>query len=276
MHPIAVSTPDGLTIAAAEWGNPSGPEIVFVHGFSQCSLSWERQLSDVGLSREFRMIAYDLRGHGASDKPTDKDRYAQDRLWADEMAAVIATARLRRPVLVGWSYAGRVVTDYVRFHGTESIAGINFVAAVTKSGSEFLGPDIKHLGGMQSDDVATNIAATRAFLRACFAKQPSAECFEIMLAFNMLVPPRIRAGVLGRTPNTGDILPQLTLPILVTHGTHDRVISKSFGEFTASSVPGAQLSLYEEIGHSPFWEDASRFNRELASFVRAAKLPGSA
>ena len=275
-QPIVVATPDGLTIAAGEWGNPSGPEIVFIHGFSQCSLSWERQLTDSGLGDEFRMIAYDLRGHGASDKPTDKETYAQDRAWADELAAVIAAARLKKPVLVAWSYAGRVVSDYARSHGTEAVAGINFVAAVTKSGNEFLGPDIKHLGGMQSDDLATNIAATRAFLRASFATQPSADQFETMVAFNMVVPARVRAGVLSRTPNAGDILPRLTLPVLVSHGTHDRVISKAFGEFTASATPGAKLSLYDGIGHSPFWEDAPRFNDELASFVRAVNVPGRA
>src|SRR5262249_17426647 len=140
MQPFTVSTPDGLTVAASECGNPSGPEIVFIHGFSQCSLSWERQLSDGALGREFRMIAYDLRGHGPSNKPTDKDKSAHDRLWADDLAAVIAAAGLKRPVLVGWSYAGRVISDYVRAHGTDGIAGINFVAAVTKSGNEFLGP----------------------------------------------------------------------------------------------------------------------------------------
>jgi pimeloyl-ACP methyl ester carboxylesterase len=270
MQPITVSTPDGLTIAAGEWGNPSGPEILFIHGFSQCSLSWERQLSDSTLGQEFRMIAYDLRGHGASDKPSDKGRYSQDRLWADELAAVIAAARLRRPVLVGWSYAGRVITDYVRFYGIEALAGINFVAAVTKSGNEFLGSDIKHLGGMQSDDLATNIVATRTFLRACVAEQPSTDQFEVTLAFSMMVPARIRAAVLSRTPNPGDVLPRLTLPVLVSHGTQDRVILKTLGEYTASAAPNATLSLYDGIGHLPFWENASRFNHELAGFVRAA------
>ena len=37
---ISVKTPDGLTIAAQDWGNPNGPEIIFVHGFSQSHLSW--------------------------------------------------------------------------------------------------------------------------------------------------------------------------------------------------------------------------------------------
>jgi non-heme chloroperoxidase len=270
MRPISITTPDQLTIAAGEWGNPTGREIVFIHGYSQCSLSWLRQLTDSELAREFRMVAYDLRGHGASDKPIEKERYSKDRLWADELAAVIATAGLKRPVLVGWSYGGRVISDYVRFHGSDAIAGINFVSAVTKSGSEFLGPDIRTTAGTLSDDLATNIAATRAFLRACFAKEPSADDFETMLAFNMVIPAKVRAGIVSRRPNPGDILPQLTLPVLVTHGTLDRIILPILGEFTASAVPNAKLSLYEGIGHLPFWEDAARFNGELATFVRAA------
>jgi pimeloyl-ACP methyl ester carboxylesterase len=42
------------------------------------------------------------------------------------------------------------------------------------------------------------------------------------------------------------------------------------GQYTASVIPGAKLSVYEGVGHSPFYEDAPRFNAELAAFVRAA------
>lgn len=273
MQPIVVRTPDGLSIAAGEWGNREGPEIVFIHGLSQSMLSWQRQLTDATLTRDFRMVAYDLRGHGASEKPSGRASYAQDQLWADELAAVIAAFGLKRPVLVGWSYSGRVISDYVRAHGSSHIAGINFVAAVTKSGNELLGPEIMNVRGMTSDDLATNIAATRAFVHACFEKQPSAEELETFVAFNMVVPAAVRAAVVARTPNPGDMLERLALPVLVTHGTHDRVILPSFGEFTASAVPNARLSLYDGVGHSPFWEDAPRFNHELAEFVRSANQP---
>jgi len=60
MRPINVTAPDGVKVAAYEWGNPAGREIIFIHGFSQCSLSWQRQLNDDKLSGEFRMMAYDL------------------------------------------------------------------------------------------------------------------------------------------------------------------------------------------------------------------------
>ena len=129
--PISVKTPDGLTISAQEWGNPAGPEILFIHGFSQSHLSWMRQF-DSELAREFRIVTYDLRGHGNSDKPLDAARYRDSKAWGDEVQAVIDAAGLTRPVLVGWSYAGRVISDYLATHGAEKLAGINFVDAPIK------------------------------------------------------------------------------------------------------------------------------------------------
>jgi non-heme chloroperoxidase len=81
--PITVKTPDGLTISAQEWGNPAGPEILFIHGFSQSHLSWMRQV-DSDLAKDFRIITYDLRGHGNSDKPLDPARYRDSKAWGDE------------------------------------------------------------------------------------------------------------------------------------------------------------------------------------------------
>src|SRR5579862_9346881 len=120
--PLAVKTPDGLTIAAQEWGNPNGPGIVFIHGFSQSNLSWMRQANS-DLAKEFHIVTYDLRGHGNSDKPLDAARYRDGKAWADEVQAVMDAAGLKRPVLVGWSYAGRVISDYVTFRGPDKLAG---------------------------------------------------------------------------------------------------------------------------------------------------------
>src|SRR6202166_3532760 len=141
--PITVQTPDGLTISAQEWGNPAGPEILFIHGFSQSHLSWMRQVEG-DLAKEFRIVTYDLRGHGNSDKPLDPARYRDSKAWGDEVQAVIDTAGLKRPVLVGWSYAGRVISDYVATHGGSGISGIDFVDASIKFIPEYVGDNLKN------------------------------------------------------------------------------------------------------------------------------------
>jgi non-heme chloroperoxidase len=58
--------------------------------------------------------------------------------------------------------------------------------------------------------------------------------------------------------------------VLVTHGAEDRNAKLDAAKYTASVIPGAKLSIYEGIGHSPFYEDTPRFNAELAAFVRSA------
>jgi pimeloyl-ACP methyl ester carboxylesterase len=267
--PLAVATPDGLTISAQEWGNPNGPGIVFIHGFSQSNLSWMRQTNS-DLTKEFHIVTYDLRGHGNSDKPLEAARYRDGKAWADEVQAVIDAAGLKRPVLVGWSYAGRVISDYVTNRGANGISGIDFVDASIKFVPEFVGDNLKNLPLMASEDLLTNITATRTFLHGCFSKQPSAEDFETMLAFNMMVPPKVRAGLGGRPLNATAVMSKLTIPVLVTHGAEDRNAKLDTSKYTASVIPGAKLSIYDGIGHSPFYEDAARFNRELAAFVRMA------
>src|SRR6266567_2467054 len=124
----------GLHLGFYEGGNAGGPSIVFIHGFTGSYLSWERQLSGP-LATDFRLVAYDLRGHGASDKPLEAAKYTDGALWADDLDAVIRARHLERPVLVGWSYGGYVISDYLRRYGDGAIGGVVFLGAVTKNGT---------------------------------------------------------------------------------------------------------------------------------------------
>src|SRR5262249_194633 len=110
---VWVKTPDGLTISAQDWGNPTGPEIVFIHGFSQSHFSWINEVTSSDLAKEFHMVTYDLRGHGNSDKPLEPERYKDSKAWADELQSVMDATGIKRPVLAGWSYGGRIMADYL-------------------------------------------------------------------------------------------------------------------------------------------------------------------
>ncbi|TPG58599.1 alpha/beta hydrolase [Roseomonas nepalensis] len=272
-QPRPVRSPDGVRLAAYEFGNPQGPAVLFLHGFAQAALSWDRQLQDAALAREFRMVAIDLRGHGMSAKPEGDPFYKPGQVWADDVRAVIAEMGLRRPVLVGWSYAGRVIGDYLTAHGAAELAGIHYVDASSSLGDPgFLGPDAGLLGpqAMLAPGIDAFVEGTARFLRACFVTQPDPADFQTMLAFNMLAPLHVRTGLAGRPGDYAAALRALRLPVLVTHGEGDRILDTRIARFTAATVPGAQLSLYPGSGHAPFWEEPARFNAELASFVRQA------
>src|SRR3954465_9376145 len=95
----------GLRLHVREWGERDGRPIVFVHGWSQSQLCWSRQIAGP-LADDLRLVTFDLRGHGMSEKPLDAGAYADARLWADDLAAVIDQLELDRPGPAAWAYGG--------------------------------------------------------------------------------------------------------------------------------------------------------------------------
>ena len=267
MEQSFITAPDGVRIAVYEGGNLQGAEILFIHGFSQCALCWKDLFESGDLAARFRLAAFDIRGHGASDKPLDREYYADDRIFAEDIKAVIETFGLKRPVLVAWSYAGRLVSDYVTAFGTTRTAGINYVGARTKNDVAFNGPGTDFITVMIGDDPLAAEAATRAFVEDCFAVEQPQALLDAVFDYNMLISPQVRGHHIGRPLSAGAILPRLDVPVLVTQGSEDRLVLRGLGEWTARVVPGAELSLYDGIGHTPFVEDRPRFEQELAAFV---------
>ena len=150
------------------------PIFGIIHGWSQSHLCWSKQC-DSALNDDARLVAIDLRGHGMSDAPAPMDQYTDGDKWADDIAAVIDQLALNRVILVGWSYGGYVILDYVLRRGQSKIAGINFVAAAVVLGPKAFGPllgpgFLKNAPGACGDDLPPNIAAIRNFLRACIVK----------------------------------------------------------------------------------------------------------
>lgn len=263
-------TPDGVEIVLEETGNPAGAEIIFIHGFSVSRLCWMKQLRG-GLARDFRMIAYDLHGHGESAKPADPAFYREGHRWAGELAAVIDAAEMRQPVLVAWSYAGRIVADYLRHFGTKAIAGLNIIGAKTNSDPAFNAPLVApHQRGMASGDLETNVRSTIAFVEAC-ALQWNASDFAQQVAAAMVVPPYVRAALLGRPLDTDDLYRAIDIPVLFSHGAHDAIAPLAAAQHGHAITPNSELSIYENAGHAPFMEEPERFNRELAEFVARCK-----
>ena len=131
VRPVKVHTVQGgggLRLHVREWGRADGPPILFIHGLSQNHLCWVKQYEST-LAGEFRLVAYDLRGHGMSEAPLEPEHYTDGQLWADDVAAIIDQLALVQPVLVGWSYGPFVICDYVHAHGQDRIGAINFVDA---------------------------------------------------------------------------------------------------------------------------------------------------
>ena len=264
----------GLMLSVREWGKADGPPILLIHGFSQRHLCWGAQVGST-LADDFRLVALDLRGHGMSEKPLEIGAYTDGKLWADDIAAVIDQLEIDGPVLVGWSYGGFIMADYVTHYGQEKIGGLNFVGAAVKMGTDeavaMMGPGfLENIEDVRQPDLPTQITALRRFIRACTAEPLGDDAFETVLCYNMAVPWQVRLGLTSRELDYDEVLKTLSVPALVTHGTADQLVLPSMAEHIVKTVPGAKPSFYDGVGHVPFVEDIDRFNDELRNLTTRA------
>jgi pimeloyl-ACP methyl ester carboxylesterase len=265
-----VTSADGVRLVVYEWGDPAGSPILFIHGSYQSALSWMKQASDPRLNATYRLVAFDLRGHGASDKPDGADYYRSPQRWAGDVSAVLDGLTLKKPVVVAWSYGARVLNDYLQANGDGRLGGIVYVDARSTRQSP---PSAGGAAGAEiaqratSDDPATFIAGTRAFVQLCLERPLSSAEVDLLTLASMQTPPYVRQQMSGRALAYEPVLRAIRVPTLIVQGEADRVVNPAVGEIIHALIPGSRLSLYPGVGHSPFLEDPERFDAELDAFA---------
>ena len=258
----------GVQLHVVETGNARGRPILFIHGFSQCWISWSRQLNS-DLADDYRLVAMDLRGHGLSDKP--REGYSDSKAWADDINAAVQALSLDHPILSGWSYGPLVILDYIRHYGEDGIGGVNFVGGITKLGSDeavsVLTPQFLNLvPGFYATEVEQSVRSLESLVRLCAVEEPSAADLYLMLGYNVSVPPYVRQAMFSRSFDNDDLLPRIRKPVLITHGTDDAVVKPAIVEQHKARMAHAQIHVMANAGHAPFWDDAASFNRRLRDF----------
>lgn len=268
--------PDGVPLCVAEAGNPAGPPILFVHGFSQSYAVFARQFESP-LADEFRLIALDMRGHGCSGKPWVDAAYGSARAWAGDIAAVLRAKAAGRAVLVGWSAGGFWISDYVKEHGTAGIAGIVF----TGSGGGLSPPptDPAVAARMEAGRVANRnfpaeipvaIGKADEFAKLMSAAPLPADLARVMATGPLLMPAYARRAMAARVADNSGVAALIDRPVLFVVGEADPIADPAVVRAVAARIPGARLLAYPATGHSPFAEQPERFNADLAAFTREA------
>jgi pimeloyl-ACP methyl ester carboxylesterase len=271
----AVEGAGGVPLSVVTVGDPNDPPILLVHGLGQSYLSFEPQFRSE-LANRFFLVAFDLRGHGSSAKPWDRAAYSSDAIWGEDVERVVRALQLRRPLIVGWSYGTLVTVDYLRRAGADAVSGVVLVGAY---GGLTPPPDLRTLPAefaqnrlrQMSPDLSHNYAAARFSVGRLTAEPMPQEWSERAAAISLLLPRVAREGMFMRRTDSRDLLPGLAgVPFLVTVGTKDGSTPEPAARELAEQLPKASVSVYEDVGHSPFVERPERFNRELAEFaVRA-------
>ncbi|GAA1884600.1 Pimeloyl-ACP methyl ester carboxylesterase [Williamsia serinedens] len=289
----SVTGPDGVAVAYRVWGDAADrPTLLLIHGWAQNGGSWGADLL-ADLATRHRVIAVDLRGHGASGMPVTSDDpgdgFSADLLVGDVEAVLAAEAGDDGVVAVGWSYGGLVICDLLasRAAGVTDgppIAGVGLVGAITSLGRGERGGRVgtamrAALPDAYSEDPRTAIRALSSFGAALVpADRPDLGTIsQYFFGASLSTRPAARAGLFARTASHDDMLPTLAMPVLVLHGTDDTVVDVSAAHHAAGLLSGdVDVDLWEGAGHAPFVEDPARFAAALDRLVERAVSVASA
>lgn len=272
----------GVRLGLRVEGERNSRPIVFVHGWAQSGGCWAAQLADPALTERFRLVAMDLRGHGASDVPAtgsadersaghSASGYDDPQVWADDLAAVLDFAG-PDAIVVAWSYGGLVLMDHIRVHGTARLRGLVLVGAITEIGRDRPGGRVgalmrEHMRAMLSDDPDIAVPALTAFSRGMVTGPVPGAQVQALLGASLSVPPSVRSGLFRRDVGSEEVLVGIDKPALVVHGTADRVIEPSVAEHALGKIPGATGRWFVDGGHAPFAESAAEFDAVLRQFA---------
>ncbi|MDI9972733.1 MULTISPECIES: alpha/beta hydrolase [Rhodococcus] len=262
---------DGTPLVYSVTGAPDARTLVLLHGWAQSSKCWGPGVLDE-LAARYRVIAVDLRGHGYSGAPDAG--YDDSAIWAGDVDAVLTAEGVTSgAVLLGWSYGGLVICDYLASHGTSAVDGVVLVGAITSIGRGEAGGKVgaamrAAIPGAMSEEPRDAIRALGAFGNA-LTGPPEGKGAQSQALFgaSLATPPRVRAALFNRSASHDELLRSLDVPVLVLHGTEDSVVDVSAGRHAAELIPQARASFWEGCDHGPFVEDPDRFVKEVGEFV---------
>jgi pimeloyl-ACP methyl ester carboxylesterase len=249
-----------------------GPPVLLVHGATESALTFhelQRALSHVAT-----VHALDLPGHGYSDLPPDALSLEEMARWVE---AYMVSAALPSAVVVGWSMGGGVALE-LAIRSPERVEALVLLGSI---GADMpipftLGLLRWHGVGELMVRLVESEALRRALLRD--TAHPSFHRHDAAVErYWRMWRVRGRVRYMRRLLRSLDIRPlerrlsHVRAPTLVLHGDHDRLVPLSVAHALARAIPGAELRVLKDTGHSPHLEEPGAVRSAIRDALARAR-----
>ncbi|MBI4723628.1 MAG: alpha/beta hydrolase [Rhodomicrobium sp.] len=271
-----VRTPAGpLRLAVIEKGE--GRPILLLHGFATSSYTWHAIIPE--LAKNHRVIAIDLRGFGASDKPID-DRYSiEDQ--AEAVQAFIAQENLRNLTVVGHSFGGGITLTLALKSAQERQPRIRNIVLVDTIAFRQPLPiffqllKVPMVGDVSMTLVPPEVQAAQG-LRLAYYDRSKISARDVAEYANTLYSPAAKHALVKTVehilPNNIDEIADryktIKMPTLILWCEEDKVVPVRLGRRLHEEIPTAEFTVFAHCGHMPQQEKPEDTARAIRAFLK--------
>jgi pimeloyl-ACP methyl ester carboxylesterase len=264
----SVTLASGITLSYAERGAASGPTVVLLPGPTDSWRSYAPVLDRLPVS--IRAIAVSQRGHGDSDKPASGYRV---RDFAADVVALLDRFDIERAVLAGHSgsclVARRVALDH-----PERVAGLILEASPsTLVGHDGLIEFVDSVVSTLHDPIDPDLA--RSFVTDMSSEQLAPALVDELVGELLKVPADVWQEMFTELLVYDDMreIRRIDAPTILVWGDNDNVVGRDMQTMLVERIAGAELRVYTGVGHTPRWENPTRFTSDAATLIERSHHP---
>jgi 3-oxoadipate enol-lactonase len=250
-------------------GNASGQPVVFIHGFPFSQEMWRPQVAP--LSSDYRVITYDVRGHGESE--VGDGQYTIE-FFVDDLIALLDYLKIEKAVVVGLSMGGYIALRAIE-RNPEPFRGL--VLCDSRSEADTNEGKIKRAASIQSVRTDGVKKYAEGFVRAVFAPKTferDPEAIKFIKRIIEKTAPIAIAGTLlalaSRTDTT-ESLSKISVPTLILVGEHDALTPVSAAKSMSEKIRQSEFHVISNAAHLSNLENPEEFNRHLLDFLQRLK-----
>lgn len=256
---------NNVSVSYDDYGPDKAPVIIFIHGFPFNKSMWNLQVE--ALKEEYRVIRYDIRGHGRSDSGNEVFTI---ELFVDDLIGLMDTLKIDNAILCGLSMGGYIALNAMEKYQERFDALILSDTQCIADTPEAKEKRIKAIGSIRdtgvekyADDSIKNLFADESFNTR---KKEIADVRDMIVntseqsLCNTLLALSVRK-------DTCNILPEINMPVLIMVGKEDKITPPSAAILLNEKIKDSILKILENAGHLSNLENPGEFNLQIKRFV---------